>query len=188
MWLELWVVVFIIGSYRPSLGDVVVCLRSMVWLWPNHCFLQIRHFSRQPLLPPSKARTNRCQDWMLRRSIRLFKLAFSLQHHSFATFLKDRVSLGKVTRWHLPAALASCKSWGRSPWNRQDNLVLRKCESWFYHISINFLFKGTENSFVHRWKQSNYCSPRLKGRSGNGCWLFLFHSFAFVNDCWEQLD
>lgn len=111
----------------------------------------------------------------------------------FATLLLY-VSQRSVQSWksHLLAAscLTSWKSWGQSHWKRRDNLVFRKswCESWFHHISINLLFKCTENSFVHWQKQSNYCSPQLKGRSGNGCWLFLFRSFAFVNDCWEQLD
>ena len=130
------------------------------------------------------------QHWVLEEKYKIILVGFL-----FATLFLHYVSQrsdGQSWKSHLLASpcLISCKSWGQSPWNRQDNLVFRKpkCESRFIHISINLLFKGIENSFVHRLKQSNYCSPQLKGRSGNGCWLFLFHSSAFVNDCWEQLD
>lgn len=108
------------------------------------------------------------------------RLGHSLPTHSLpAGMLKEKNKIdliGFLFASQLPASLpgkaeAKVLETGRT--------TLSKCESWFHHISINLLFKCTENSFVHWLKQSNYCSPQLKGRSGNGCWLF----FSFICFC-----
>lgn len=133
------------------------------------------------VLPETKAfELSPCQQWMLKEKYKIILIGFFFAM-LFLYYISQRS--GQFWKSHLLAApcLTSCKSWGQSLWNRQDNLICRnpKCESRFHHISINLLFKGIENSFVHWLKESNYHSPQLKGRSGNGCWLF----FSFICFC-----
>lgn len=162
-----------------------VPLSSMVW--PSHWLpsdqMLLTTAIQQGAVLTEAFELNPCQQWVLKEKCKIIVVVFSLQCYTFT---------GQTWRSRLSAApcLASCKSWGQNPWSRQDSLVFRKakCKSRFHHSSIKLLFKGTENSLIHRLKQSNYCAPQLKGRAGNGCWLFLFRSFAFVNDCREQLD